>query len=201
MSQLNNYYITFGSNPQYPYQNRYMVVKAVDESLARRQFMRVHPNPYPDQEDVANFSFIYNEKDWRESVSTYYNGQEPVEVLEDNSIATYLEYEETFSDKFETTIYFTGPKHLLKRYVVDNYPEADGCTVALRYLPGMNNPSTTDVEISPYKDEDGVMTDYDWTRIPLPKEDIRSLLALGMRSHGHNHDVKNPPKSATVERD
>jgi hypothetical protein len=59
--KMNNYYITFGSSMEFPFQNSYLVIQAKNESKAREIF-REH---FPDKHiGVLNFAFIYNEDEW-----------------------------------------------------------------------------------------------------------------------------------------
>lgn len=75
---MNNYYITFGSADYYPYgMDDYVLVKADTEHEARMVYRKYHPDVY---EGILNFSFMYNQQEWDDGTSKYYDG-EPAEVL------------------------------------------------------------------------------------------------------------------------
>lgn len=73
------YYFTFGSDEQYPFPNRYMVVYAVGEHEAVRIFMKHHPNR--PGSNSYNAAFCYSRSQWEEEVKDYYQNEEPAEVL------------------------------------------------------------------------------------------------------------------------
>ena len=78
---LQNFYFTFGTAKQYPYTiGQYLIVKAQDIREAARKYKRKYPNPYDDE--VLNCADYYGQKEWDEYVKGYYEGTEPVEIIE-----------------------------------------------------------------------------------------------------------------------
>lgn len=91
-----------------------------------------------------------------------------------------LRFEETAINEStgEITHYFIGDKTLLNELSHGRYPEADGMTLSV-CLPGRD--STADealVEFSPFLDEEGCVTDYDWNGLYLPTEEVRELIKM-----------------------
>lgn len=78
---LQNFYFTFGTAKQYPYTiGQYLIVKAQDIREAARKYQRKYPNPHDNE--VLNCADYYGQKEWDEYVKGYYEGTEPVEVIE-----------------------------------------------------------------------------------------------------------------------
>lgn len=74
---MENYYFTFGSWEKFPYQNTYLIVRAMDRSDA----ILTYRNKYPDvNEGVVCCSDIYTEEEWKR-VGKHYEDVKPVEVL------------------------------------------------------------------------------------------------------------------------
>lgn len=76
---VENFYFTFGSNKDFPYQNTYLVVIARNIEEAIKKFK----NKYPHREgsNCINCAFYYNEKEWNEGTKKYYS-EEPAEIIE-----------------------------------------------------------------------------------------------------------------------
>ena len=92
MKELNNFYFTFGSDEQYPFQNTYLVIRSTSEQSARALFPKIYPNR--DNSETLNFAFSYNEAEWngtdgREPVSNFYTGIEPATIIIDLSDDDY----------------------------------------------------------------------------------------------------------------
>lgn len=76
-----NFYFTFGSSSQFPYQSCYMIVRAYDINAAARKFQMKYPNRY--DSDVLNCADYYNQKRWDEIIAAgYYANEKPVEILD-----------------------------------------------------------------------------------------------------------------------
>ena len=74
---MENYYFTFGSWEKFPYQNTYIIVRAIDRVDATATYR----NKYPDiNKDTVCCSDIYSEDEWKR-VSGYYEDVEPAEIL------------------------------------------------------------------------------------------------------------------------
>ncbi len=73
-----NYYFTFGSSKQFPFQNGYIVVKANDVTQAIALF-RVY---YPDKnKEIINCSDFYSEDKWNADVKKYYENRQPKAII------------------------------------------------------------------------------------------------------------------------
>jgi hypothetical protein len=77
---IKNYYFTFGTDEQFPYPSRYMVVQAENHNQAIQLFRVRHPDR-PGHEGIYNASDSYDETYWLESVSKYYVDQPPAETI------------------------------------------------------------------------------------------------------------------------
>lgn len=77
---LNNYYFTFGSDIEYPYQDTYLIIKSDNYYNARGIFPKIYPSR--DVSGALNFAFQYSEDEWL-NVSRYYEGQKPAAVITD----------------------------------------------------------------------------------------------------------------------
>lgn len=76
---MNRFYFTFGSSSRFPYNNTYLIVIAINVLEAIEKFR----NKYPDvDKDIANFSFVYDEKEWKENnMDKYYHKGEAEVIL------------------------------------------------------------------------------------------------------------------------
>lgn len=73
-----NYYFTFGSHPDFPFQNTYLIVQAPDIDKAIAEF-RKH---YPDRKDGSvNCAFWYTQKQWDKGAGSYYT-KKPAAILQ-----------------------------------------------------------------------------------------------------------------------
>lgn len=98
-----------------------------------------------------------------------------------------IEFEERYDDEeYETTtFYFTADTSLLKELVGDKYPEADGMTISIEVPINNIEASEASVEISPYEDDNGFISDYDWTDIYLPYEETEALIDMALKSENN----------------
>ena len=77
---MHRYYFTFGSDPRFPYgRGDYVIVYAPTAHVAGKKFQNIHPNR-PDS-PFLNCSDIYSEESWRKFCRQYYEGVNPVEVI------------------------------------------------------------------------------------------------------------------------
>lgn len=75
------FYFTFGSDKDFPFQNGYIVVKAKNVREAARKFKAKYPNTK--DASVLNCSDYYCEEAWKMVLEDgFYVGQEPYEVME-----------------------------------------------------------------------------------------------------------------------
>ncbi len=86
-------------------------------------------------------------------------------------------------DTKTTTLYFTAPKEILDSLYPYDYSEASSAEISIE-LP-TDNICAEDalVSISPtlYDEEEDAYTDYDWTDIELPFDEIEELIKMVVR--------------------
>lgn len=86
------FYFTFGSDTKYPYGiGEYILIEAPNIYTAQRAFQAVHPNR--PGSDCYNYSFEYNETEWKEIKDKYYKGVHPIEFFTADSVLQENEYE------------------------------------------------------------------------------------------------------------
>lgn len=87
-----------------------------------------------------------------------------------------VELEELYYDDYyeTTTAYFLIEKSVLDELHPGKYPEAEHGCISIEYPTGLIDIDYAQVCISPTKDG----SDYDWTDLDLPHEDIEKLLRL-----------------------
>lgn len=77
---MQNFYFTFGTDPQYPYGiNDYVLIRCPDAGTACKLFNAIHPKR--PTHNVMNCAFMYNETQWEMGVKKHYTGREPVETI------------------------------------------------------------------------------------------------------------------------
>lgn len=93
-----------------------------------------------------------------------------------------IKFEERYDseDYKTTTFYFVSDTSLLKELVGNKYPEAKGMTISIECPMNCFDACEASVEISPYEEIDGTITDYDWTDIDLPYDEIEALIDMVM---------------------
>jgi hypothetical protein len=71
---MSAFYVTFGTDPNYPYTGRGEYVKVIADSRreANEKFRKRHPNPRPGNEDVLNYAWMYTEFQWENIESRCY---------------------------------------------------------------------------------------------------------------------------------
>lgn len=63
MDKLHPYYFTFGSDPNFPFQDGYIVIYARGRSEACKMFNHI----FGERDGMVNCSFIYNEEEWKKA--------------------------------------------------------------------------------------------------------------------------------------
>ena len=109
----------------------------------------------------GSFSFLFEEL-------------KKAEAPDENRIVFEEAYE---SELYQTTtLYFTGPKSLLK----DEYDDAEFSTISVEFPTNNREAKSCTVMISPtkYDEENGEYIDYDWFDYPISYEEIERLLEL-----------------------
>lgn len=77
---MNNFYFTFGSDPDFPFgRDEYVLVKAPNIGIAVGLFKAVHKNK--PKYNCLNCAEVYNEAQW-ETAKRYYEGVEPIQTIE-----------------------------------------------------------------------------------------------------------------------
>lgn len=79
IEHMEPFYFTFGSDKNYPFPNRYMIVYAINKHEAIKIFKKYHPNR--PGSNAYNASFCYLQVEWEESAKMYYENEEPAEIL------------------------------------------------------------------------------------------------------------------------
>ena len=83
------------------------------------------------------------------------------------------------SDAGSTTYYFISPKELLTYLLpYKDYKEAVSMEISIDFPTKHIEPKYASVCISPTRDIDGVMDDYDWTDVDLAYEEIDKLIEI-----------------------
>ena len=72
------FYFTFGSDPEFPYQNTYLVVVANSLSEAVEKFRKKYPDRHG---GCVNCAFFYSEKEWKGSINERYYQGDPVDII------------------------------------------------------------------------------------------------------------------------
>lgn len=76
--EMSNFYFTFGSSKDFPYQNTYLIVKATDIDSALKGYRK----KYPDKNTgIVNCSMYYTQREWEGKISRYYDKRNPAEVI------------------------------------------------------------------------------------------------------------------------
>ena len=87
-------------------------------------------------------------------------------------------FEEAYESELyqTTTLYFRGPKSLLK----DEYDDAEFSTISVEFPSNNREAKSCMVMISPakYDEENGEYIDYDWFDYSIPHDEIEKLLEL-----------------------
>lgn len=93
-------------------------------------------------------------------------------------IDSRLTFEEAVdSEAYDTvTFYYTSDKNLLRELLGDKYPEADGTTLSIECPHSHVEAGYASVQVSPFKDNEGQVEDYDWNDIDIPLEEIDALI-------------------------
>lgn len=66
-SNNKKFYFTFGSNPQFPYQNGHLVVYAENVDIAIKKYRHKYPDIH---KNTVNCAFIYSEEEWNKTDET-----------------------------------------------------------------------------------------------------------------------------------
>lgn len=114
--KLKTFYITFGSNEQFPYPNSYIVVVATSEKEASEKFREKYPDATP---GTYNFSFIYGKDEWVKGPKEYFKS-EPAEILGIPQKA--IDYINAFcQEEFESDADFSDPEAVGVFYTTVDY--------------------------------------------------------------------------------
>lgn len=106
---LQNFYITFGSDRAFPFQNTFIIIRSTDEISARKLFPKIYPGR--NGSDTLNFSFIYDEREWfgsdgRAPIKSYYNNPPKVIITDlTNDDYQLTEVDDSTTSPFEEAIW------------------------------------------------------------------------------------------------
>lgn len=94
-----------------------------------------------------------------------------------------IKFEERYDseDHETTTFYFVADTSLLRELVGKKYPEAKGMTISIECPMNCFDACEASVEISPYQEVDGSVTDYDWIDIDLSYDEIDALIDMAIK--------------------
>lgn len=84
-----NFYVTFGSDKEFPYQNGFLTINAENERQANEYFQALHPNRAGS--NCLNYSFMYTEEEWKNIYPKYYEGTSPHETITADMVKERLE--------------------------------------------------------------------------------------------------------------
>lgn len=142
---------------------------------------------------------LSNERVWRtacsgfearmhtENITRLISYQDALEGLLGKGIATFcaddFSFEEKWEDDGRITFYFTAPKEALNCFFApEKYPKAQGMTLSLEVPADAVCSEYASVEVSPYKELLGMVSDYDWNDVSLPSDQIDTLLAKALET-------------------
>ena len=86
---------------------------------------------------------------------------------------SYCSYEDE-----AVTYYFTADKSLIDELFPEKYPEATSSEISIEMPFSCSEARSASVMVSPTLDCDGCATDYDWSDVAFPFEDIEKLLDI-----------------------
>lgn len=66
---MSKFYYTFGSSPQFPYQNGYIIIEAESFEQADNLFKALFPNPI--NPHLLNCAFRYSELHWQKAIANH----------------------------------------------------------------------------------------------------------------------------------
>lgn len=81
MEPLKSYYFTFGSDPLYPFQNTYLIVKAKSKREAIAKFRARHKDRV-EGSNIYNAAFCYGSAEWEGSDNQKYYPEDPAEIIQ-----------------------------------------------------------------------------------------------------------------------
>lgn len=93
-------------------------------------------------------------------------------------------------DYHTTTLYFTAPKEMLKRFIpVNDYPEAVSMEISIEFPEEHIEANHADVCVSPTRlVVDGATEDYDWYDVDIPYDEIDELILLAEKAEKNRRD-------------
>ena len=94
-----------------------------------------------------------------------------------------IKFDERYdSEEYETTtLYFIAPKEMLKRFIPTNdYPEAVSMEISIEFPTEHIEANYADVCVSPTRQYEDAMEDYDWHDVSLPYDEIEEFIKLSI---------------------
>lgn len=78
-----------------------------------------------------------------------------------------------------TTLYFIAPKEMLKEFIPTNdYPEAISMEISIEFPIDHIESNYADVCVSPTRENEDGIEEYDWYDIDIPYDEIEELIKL-----------------------
>ncbi|MDD6483999.1 MAG: hypothetical protein PUF72_05430 [Clostridiales bacterium] len=78
-----------------------------------------------------------------------------------------------------TTFYFIAPKEMLKTFITaEDYPEAISMEISVELPTNHMESNDASVCVSPTRENEWGMEDYDWYDVDLPYDEIDELISL-----------------------
>ena len=95
-------------------------------------------------------------------------------------------YDESYENEYYGTVthYFIAPVELLAKWLRGSYPDAVSAEISIEVPVDYQEASEASVCISPTRDEDGCLTDYDWNAVEIGYDEIEFLLELAKMCEG-----------------
>ena len=152
--------------------------------------LQVGMQEFVDPEDWQEIADVQDASEDARYTKNYKNKED-----EDLGMSEIVFDEAYVSDEHDTTTYyFTAPKSMLDRiFKPGKYPEAIAMEISIEVPTDRQEPCEAEVSISPtMEDGDGGTTDYDWTDVDLPYEEIEFLLNLGISSAKKGEESPKP---------
>lgn len=94
MQNIKKFYITFGNDTTFPFQNTYIIIEANNET----EMQDVYQILYPDKNtNCLNYSFAYTQTEWDNGVYRHYT--QPEVIIHYNLVKSLLDYHNSLKVK------------------------------------------------------------------------------------------------------
>lgn len=91
-----------------------------------------------------------------------------------------IKFDERFDEEDSniTTLYFVAPKEKLNKYFNSVCNEAISMEISLEFPLGNIDPSLAFVSVSPTRECEGGLEEYDWLDVDIPLEEVEELIEI-----------------------